>query len=227
VTPPAQIRLPFEPATNWTRNAFVLSDANRSAVMALDDWSALGRGALALTGPAGSGKTHLAQAWADANGAQLVFPGRAPSLEGAGPVLIEDADLLGQDEALFHILNQAQAGRAVLLTGRERPLTWPASLPDLRSRLNALPVAEIDPPDDAQLRAVLEALFKARHIKPDDDLYPYLLARMERSVAAARILAARMDEAAAARGRAINRALARELLEETTDLFDDEDFVAV
>lgn len=227
MTPPAQIRLPFEPATNWTRDAFVLSDANRSAVMALDDWSALGRGALALTGPAGSGKTHLAQAWADANGAQLVFPGRAPALDGAGPVLIEDADLLGQDEALFHILNQAQAGRAVLLTGRERPLAWPAGLPDLRSRLNALPVAEIDPPDDAQLKAVLEALFKARHIKPDEDLYPYLLARMERSVAAARILAARMDEAAAARGRAINRALARELLEETTDLFDDEDFVAV
>lgn len=218
----AQFRLPFEPATSWTRDAFVLSDANRSAVMALDDWASLPRGALALVGPAGSGKTHLALAWADASGAQLVFPGRSLSLDGNGPVLVEDADLLGQDEALFHLLNQAQAGRAVLLTGRERPLAWPAALPDLRSRLNALPVAEIDPPDDAQLRAVLEQLFKARHIKPDEDLYPYLLTRMERSVTAARILAARMDEAAAARGRAINRALARELLDESSDLFEDE-----
>ncbi len=217
----SQFRLPFEPATSWTRDAFVLSDANRSAVLALDDWASLGRGALALVGPAGSGKTHLAQAWADANGAQLVFPGRSPGLDGNGPVLIEDADLLGQDEAVFHLLNQAQAGRAVLLTGRDRPLAWPAALPDLRSRYNALAVAEIDPPDDAQLRAVLEALFKARHIKPDDDLYPYLLSRMERSVSAARILAARMDEAAGARGRAINRSLARELLDETSDLFEE------
>jgi len=217
----AQFRLPFEPATVWTRDAFVLSNANRSAVMVLDEWAALPRGALALVGPAGSGKTHLAQAWADSAGASLVIPGRAPPLETSVPVLVEDADLLGDDEALFHLLNQAQAGRAVLLTGRERPLAWPAALPDLRSRLNALPVAEIDPPDDAQLRAVLEQLFKARHIKPDEDLYPYLLARMERSVSAARILAAKMDEAAAARGRAINRALARELLDEAADLFED------
>ncbi|MBI1407588.1 MAG: chromosomal replication initiator DnaA [Caulobacter sp.] len=224
---PAQFRLPFEPATVWTRDAFVLSDANRSAVMALDDWAALGRGALALVGPAGSGKSHLAHAWSDANGAALIFPGRPATLEGSGPVLVEDADMLGQDEVLFHLLNQALAGRAVLLTARERPLTWPTALPDLRSRLNALTVAEIAPPDDAQLRAVLEALFKARHIKPEPDLYPYLQARMERSVAAARILVSRMDEAAAARGRAINRALARELLEETSDLFDDEAFVAV
>lgn len=218
----AQFRLPFEPATVWTRDAFVLSDANRSAVLALDDWAALSRGALALVGPAGSGKSHLAQAWADANGASLAIPGKTLPLDATAPVLVEDADLLGDDEALFHLLNQAQAGRAVLLTARERPLAWPAHIPDLRSRLNALTVAEIDPPDDAQLRAVLEALFKARHIKPDEDLYPYLLARMERSVSAARILAARMDEASSARGRAINKALARELLEETEDLFAEE-----
>lgn len=223
----AQFRLPFEPATSRTRNSFVLSDANRSAAMALDSWAALGRGALALVGPAGSGKSHLAHAWADASGAALIFPGRPATIDGSCPVLVEDADMLAQDEALFHLLNQALAGRAVLLTARERPLAWPTTLPDLRSRLNALPVAEISPPDDAQLRAVLEALFKARHIKPDDDLYPYLLTRMERSVAAARILVSRMDEAAAARGRSINRALARELLEETSDLFDDEAFVAV
>ncbi len=222
MTAPAQFRLPFEPATVWTRDAFLLSGANRSAVMALDDWAALGRGALALVGPEGCGKTHLAQVWADATGATLVIPGRAPPLDDTAPVLVEDADLLGQDEALFHLLNQAQAGRAVLLTARERPLAWPSVLPDLRSRLNAMPVAEIDPPDDALLSAVLKALFKARHIKPDDDLYPYLMTRMERSVGAARILAARMDEAGAARGRAINKALARELLDETTDLFDGE-----
>jgi chromosomal replication initiation ATPase DnaA len=223
VNAPSQFRLPFEPATVWTREVFVVSPANAGAVAALDGWIAGGRGALALVGPAGSGKTHLAQAWADAAGALLVIPGQPLPLDGEAPVLVEDADLGGRDEALFHLLNQALAGRAVLLTARERPLAWPAALPDLRSRLNALPVAEIEPPDDALLGAVLKALFKARHIKPDDDLYPYLMTRMERSVAAAGILAARMDEAGAARGRAINKALARELLEETADLFGAED----
>lgn len=209
----AQFRLPFEPATSWTRDAFVLSDANRSAVMALDDWASLPRGALALVGPAGSGKTHLAQAWADASGAQLVFPGRTPSLDGNGPVLVEDADLLGQDEALFHLLNQAQAGRAVLLTGRERPLAWPAALPDLRSRLNALPVALLGEPDDAVLQALLERFFRERNIRPSDDLLPYLAYRIERSVAKAREIVAKLDETADAQHRPITKALARQILE--------------
>ncbi|MFN3858712.1 MAG: chromosomal replication initiator DnaA [Caulobacter sp.] len=217
----AQFRLPFEPATSWTRDAFVLSDANRSGVMMLDDWNSLGRGALALVGPAGSGKTHLAQAWADQAGAKVVLAGQEPSASGASPVLIEDADLSMQGEPLFHLLNQATNGRQVLITSRERPLTWATGLPDLRSRLNALPVAELMPPDDALLVAVLDRLFRARHIRPDADLYPYLLGRMERSVTAARRLVGRMDEVSAATGRRINKALARELLEDTADLFDE------
>ena len=145
-----------------------------------------------------------------------------------GSLSVTEAEgLIRAFSTYFHLVNlAAREGGGLLLTARTRPSAWPTDLPDLRSRLNALPVAEIDPPDDAQLRAVLEQLFKARHIKPDEDLYPYLLTRMERSVTAARILAARMDEAAAARGRAINRALARELLDEAADLFEDADAAA-
>ena len=219
----AQFRLPFEPAVSWTRDSFVRSGSNAYALEALDGWIDGGRGPFALIGPEGSGKTHLAQAWADEAGAQFVLAGQEPSAEGYGPVLIEDADLSIQGEPLFHLLNQAAAGRQVLLTSRERPLAWATPLPDLRSRLNALPVAELMPPDDALLIAVLDRLFKARHIRPDPDLYPYLLVRMERSVTAAGRLAARMDEASGSTGRRVSKALARELLEDTADLFDESD----
>ncbi len=215
-----QFRLPFEPAASWSREHFFLSPSNRTAVDILDGWISRCSGALALIGPAGSGKTHLAQAWADEAEAMVVIPGKPAPLDQKGPLLIEDIDL-GIDPAdLFHLLNQAAEGRAILMTARKRPLAWEAGLADLRSRLNALPVAEIAPPDDALLETVLHRLFMERHIRPEAELYPYLLARIERSVKAARQLVARMDEAAAARGRAINRALARELLEESADLFD-------
>jgi chromosomal replication initiation ATPase DnaA len=217
-----QFRLPFEPAASWSRDAFLLSASNREAVLCLDRWIAGGSGALALIGPAGSGKTHLAQAWADAMGATVVIPGRPAPIDPSGPLLIEDIDLGFEADSLFHLLNQAAAGRPILLTGRLRPLAWDSGLPDLRSRLNALPVAEIAAPDDALLQTVLERLFMDRHIRPDADLYPYLLARMERSVAAARRLVAHMDEAAAARSRPINKALARDLFGESADLFDDD-----
>jgi chromosomal replication initiation ATPase DnaA len=217
----AQFRLPFEPAVSWTRDSFVRSGSNTAALEALDAWIVGGRGPLALVGPEGSGKTHLAQGWADEVGAQIILAGQEPRADGSGPLLIEDADLSIQGETLFHLLNQAAAGRPVLITGRDRPLAWATPIPDLRSRLNALPVAELMPPDDALLVAVLDRLFKARHIRPDTDLYPYLLGRMERSVTAAGRLVGRMDEVSAATGRRINKALARELLEDTADLFDE------
>jgi chromosomal replication initiation ATPase DnaA len=218
----SQFRLPFEPAVGRSREAFLLSASNCEAVASLDRWIAASSGALALIGPAGSGKTHLAQAWADQAGATVVIPGRSAPVEQSGALLIEDIDLGFEEASLFHLLNQAAAGRAILMTGRLRPLAWESGLPDLRSRLNALPVAEIAAPDDALLKALLERLFMDRHIRPEDDLYPYLLARMERSVSAARRLVARMDDAAAARSRPINKALARDLFGESADLFDDD-----
>ncbi len=200
----------------FTRAAFATSAANERAVTLVEAWPRWPGGALALVGPEGAGKTHLATIWAERAGA-LRYAGGALA-EGA-PVLVEDADTIG-DEALFHLINRAASDGGLLLTARSRPTAWAAALPDLRSRLNALTVAEIDAPDDALLIAVLEALFREKHIRAAPDLYEFLLRRMERSVTAARALVARLDEAAAEQGRAVNRALAREVLEETADLFE-------
>ncbi len=81
-------------------------------------------------------------------------------------------------------------------------------------------MAEIGEPDDALMIAVMEALFRERHIRAAPDLYEFLLRRMERSVAAARAVVARLDQAGAEQGRPVNRLLAREVLEETADLFE-------
>ena len=59
---------------------------------------------------------------------------------------------------------------------------------------------------------MLERAFRAEHLKPDPDLYPYLIARLPRSAAEALAAAALLDEAALAQHRAVNKALAREVL---------------
>lgn len=200
----------------YTRAAFVASAANDAALTAIEAWPAWPGGALALVGPEGSGKTHLATLWAERAGAMRYDPA---GTEDGRPVLVEDADSIG-DETLFHLINRAPTDGGLLLTARTRPASWPAALPDLRSRLNALTVAEIGAPDDALMIAVLEALLREKHIRAAPDLYEFLLRRMERSVTAARAIVARLDEAAAEQGRPVNRALAREVLEETADLFD-------
>jgi chromosomal replication initiation ATPase DnaA len=129
-----------------------------------------------------------------------------------GALLVENADQ-APDEALFHLLNRAAVSGGLLLTARTAPASWTADLPDLRSRLNALTVAQLTEPDDAILVAVFEKFFRERNIRPADDLIPYLLNRIERSVPRAQEIVARIDEAADAEGRAVSRALARQILE--------------
>ncbi len=218
-----QLRLRLKRPATFDRADFVLSETNREAISALDAWPAWHGGCLALVGPAGAGKTHLARDWACRAGALVLEPSKVDfgAVEGK-PVLMEDAEK-AEAETLFHLINMAGAGGGLLLTSRRRPQAWPARLPDLRSRLNALPVAEIGEPDDVVLEGVLRKFFRERNIKPADDVYPYLIRRIERSVPMAREIVARLDETADLEQREITRALARQILESeerTLNLFE-------
>jgi chromosomal replication initiation ATPase DnaA len=214
--------LPLARPPSFRREEFVVSDANAAAVAAVEAWPEWHAGCLALVGPQGSGKSHLAFAWAEAAKATALTPDATHAdLEAVRgrPVLAEDAERFS-DDALFHLFNMAgEPGAGLLLTSRQAPAMWPSELADLRSRLNALPVAELGPPDDVILRGVIEKFFRERNIRPADDLLPYLLRRIERSAPAAREVVLRLDEAADAKQRAVSRALAREILEAEPDLF--------
>ncbi len=211
-----QLRLKLQRPATYAREDFVPSPSNAEAIRALDAWPAWHGGCLALVGPEGSGKTHLGMSWArrvDAVVPSRTVPADLASLPGK-PVLIENADQWLSDETLFHLINMAGgSGGGLLLTARNRPWLWEAKLPDLRSRLNALPVAELEPPDDALLEAVLSKFFRERNIRPADDVIPYLVRRIERSIPHAREIVAKLDEAADAEQRPISRTLARQILE--------------
>ena len=226
---PRQLRLPLTAPPAWDRESFAASPTNGQALAALDGWPAWPEGRLALVGPAGTGKTHLARDWARRCGAVVIAAaspkstgGHAPldlaALRGR-PLLVEDVDRradgdLVDDETLFHLINMAGVdGGSLLLTGRLAPVAWEAGVPDLRSRLNALSVARIEEPDDLVLAAVLRRGFEAAGIRPAADLYPYLMARLPRSAPAALAAVAALDEAASDQGREVNKALALAVLD--------------
>lgn len=212
-----QLRLQLRRSPDFAREAFIVSGANAEAVRALDAWPRWHAGALALIGPPGSGKTHLAQSWRLRVGA-VVLPttARLADIEGlhGRPILLEDGDQ-SDPETLFHLINMAaETGGGLLATSRSAPSSWPSPLPDLRSRLNALQVAELGAPDDDILEGVLQKFFRERNIRPTDDVFPYLVRRMERSVPVALALVEKLDEASDAERRPVSRALARQILEE-------------
>jgi chromosomal replication initiation ATPase DnaA len=228
-----QPRLALRRPASRLREDFIVSSSNAEAVRAVDGWPGWHAGCLALIGPEGSGKSHLARAWARTVGAAVLaadcknLDHDIAALRGR-PILFEDADRAGAragaDEMLFHLINMAGVeGGGLLLTARTPPHAWPTALPDLRSRLNALPVAELAAPDDPVLEGVLRKFFAERSIRPGDDLIAYLVRRIERSVPVARDIVRRLDEAHGIDHKPVTRALARQILEnegETPDLFE-------
>jgi chromosomal replication initiation ATPase DnaA len=153
-----QLRLKLDRTETFRREDFVVSASNAEAVKAVDAWPNWHGGRLALIGPEGAGKSHLAAAWAARVDAAVIAPRSKVDLNAlqGRPVLYEDADRSQRGEMLFHLMNMADhGGGGLLLTGRTPPTSWPANLPDLRSRLNALTVAQITEPDDAILDSIL------------------------------------------------------------------------
>ncbi len=209
------------------RENFFVSPANALALAALDGWRDWPGGRMLLLGPRGAGKTHLAHVWAAESGA-VVVPAQGlghrdlPALADAGAVVVEDADALAansaDETALFHLHNLLAARPGALLVTATRPVRdWHLGLADLESRLQAMPVTRLDPPDDALLSAVLVKLFADRQITVAPALIPYLASRMDRSFDAARDLVARLDALALSEGRAVTRQLASGLLDRPED----------
>lgn len=217
---PRQAALPLTLPARMGRADFVPSACNANALALLG--APLPGGRLVLHGPEGSGKTHLGRIWADARGAAPLSTAALagadlPAIVAQRAVWLDDgaqvADSHAAQTALFHLLNMAQAQDAeVLLAARVPARDWGITLPDLASRLGASAHVALAPPDDALLAAVLAKLFSDRQVAISDRLIPYLLPRMERSLAAAQQLVARLDAEALARGKPIGRALASELM---------------
>jgi len=215
-----QLRLPLQRDLPAAEVAFVVSDCNRAAEAMLSAWPNAVGGVLALCGPAGSGKSHLARLWAERVGAlplDGVEAALADPLELEGrPVLLDRAQDT-DDETLFHLINLAQGpGGALLLVSRSAPTLWKVDLPDLRSRLDAVVTVAVETPDDAVMAAILAARFAERSIAAPQDAIDYLVRRIDRSAEAAATVVDRLD----ALHRPVTRVLARQVLEESGLLFD-------
>ncbi|MGB1035345.1 MAG: chromosomal replication initiator DnaA [Primorskyibacter sp.] len=200
-------QLPFElPRRDALgRDSFFVTTSNAAALAMIETPDSWPEGRLVLTGPAGSGKSHLAHVWVAQMGARQrpavgLRDADVPDLLH-GPLCLEEAGAVAGDPAaeaaLFHLLNLARARRRpVLMTHRSEPRAWGVQLPDLLSRLQASGLARLAPPDDALLSAVLAKLFADRQIVPAATVIPYLVSRMPRSFAAAAWLVADIDHRA-------------------------------
>ncbi len=215
---PRQLLLALDHTESFAREDFLSGPSNAAALALIESWPDWPNRVMALIGPEGSGKSHLASIWAADVGARSISARSLSHLDlpaafATGALVLEDLDSAGLDErALFHLLNLTREEAAyVLITARVAPGGLSVGIPDLASRLRAVPGVAMAPPDDALLRALIVKLGSDRQLMFDEGLAGYLANRIERSFAAARAAVARLDEEALRQHRPVTKSLAAEL----------------
>jgi chromosomal replication initiation ATPase DnaA len=180
-----QLALALDHHESLAREDFLAGPANAAALALIDRWPDWPARTVLLCGPEGSGKSHLAAVWARRAGARLLAVraldgAQVPVALATGALVLENlAEGRFDEAALFHLLNLAREERAyVLITSRSAPATWRITVPDLASRLRAIPVVALEAPDDALLRAVIVKLFADRQLAVDENLVAYLATRI-------------------------------------------------
>jgi chromosomal replication initiation ATPase DnaA len=216
---PRQLAFALPHAESLTRDNFLEGPANAAGLALIDAWPDWPNRVMLLVGPEGSGKSHLASIWAEQSGARVtsahaLTPAAVPGALATGALVIEDLKPPDLDErALFHLMNLAREdGAFVLVTARTPPSAFEVDLRDLRSRLRAIPVVSLLPPDDQLFRALIVKFCADRQLAVDESVVSYLATRIERSYAAARLAVERLDAEALRLGRPVTRALAADLL---------------
>jgi len=215
---PRQLVLALDHSVSFAREDFLRGPSNSAALTLIERWSDWPDRIVALIGPEGSGKSHLAAIWAEATGARvlsakLLSTTDVPGALATGALVVEDLESVALDEqALFHLINLAREERAyVLLTARSAPASFAVTIRDLASRLRAVPTVMLTPPDDALLRSLLVKLAADRQLELDESLLTFLINRIERSFAAAHAAVQKLDHEAMRQQRPVTRALASEL----------------
>lgn len=216
--------LPYRAALG--REDFLVAACNESAVAWIDRWPDWPGGSLALFGAAGSGKTHLAEVWRAKSGGVIAAAAdlsvqSVPGLAAHGAVVLDQADSVSDPQALLHLINLLrQDGGYLLCLSVLAPGHWTVPLADLRSRLRAMQSCGISEPDDHLLATVMMKMLSDRQLRPPVEVIHFLVARMERSFAAARSLVAILDTLAAVELRPLSLALARKALAHVQEIGD-------
>ncbi|KTE17136.1 HdaA/DnaA family protein [Sphingopyxis sp. H115] len=192
-----QIALPLDWSAGGANDGpLIVGTSNADAVRYLRHVATWPVRTAVLTGPRGSGRSLM---------------GRLFAAETGGRV-IDGHDSVSEEE-LFHAWNAAQANDGQLLVVADAPpAEWNIALPDLRSRLAAVPVLTIGDPDDCLARDLIETLFAQRGIALAPEVASYIVPRMERSYAMIHRIVAALDTASLEQGRRVGVRLTRETL---------------
>ncbi len=216
-----QLILPLELPPTFKDENFIVSRSNEEAYLWVMRWPNWPNHCLALYGEAGCGKTHLSHIWKIHTNARYLkaqdfnIISLETLFERPPLFILDEAHLIEKEEKLFHFYNHLVASKGgLLLLSRTPPAHWEKNLPDLRSRLHAIPALKIHTPDEALLFQVIQKLFNDFQLHIDEAVIGFLLKYMERSFEAARVWVETLNVYALTQNRRVTIPMVREVLGE-------------
>ena len=217
--PSRQIPIQF-PEASLSFEDMAITDANRAVCAAIRKPERWPYHAFCLIGAAGSGLTTIAKAWANEREAHY-FSGDEFSQLGiseieaitATDIAIDDVETLNNAETLLLSLSGIKRRDArILLAAHTIPGLWRIQSPDLLSRLQGAPLAELPAPDEDLMRARLKRAFARSYLDLPKTVEDYLVTRIGLDYS---LLEQSLEVLAGASGdRPLTIPLAREILGE-------------
>ena len=208
--------LPSRPALG--RSDFFISDCNSIAVKLMEDWSSWPNRQHILSGPAGSGKTHLAGIFESKYKAirmqekdlnNNIFK----SLKLHENVILDNFENKSDEKILYSLFNLVDQDNKYLIINSNIPLTKMGfKLSDLSSRAKNCILAEIKDPDDDLIFALILKNFADMQIKVEKRLIDYIVKRIDRSYRKISNFIYKVDEISLKKKKSINLKIIKNLL---------------
>lgn len=191
------------------RSDFIVAPCNREAVSWIDKWPAWPFPAVLIYGERGAGKTHLAGIFSEYRlEAADLTDDFMPYFQKK--IVVENLNQLSSERALFHLFNFVRdLGGSLLMTAETVPTFH---LPDLQTRIQAVPKASISMPDEVFVKNVLRQAFADRQILVDDLVLNYAVSHMPRSFQTIQDVIQTADRLSLAEGRKITIPVIKETL---------------
>ena len=213
-----QLLLNFNFKKSFNDHDYFVSDSNYFAFNLVDKWPKWEKKILNISGEKFSGKTHLANIFKSKSSALLLNEKDISNevfkkIKLYESIIIDEFSNRIDENLIYSIFNLVDQDSKYLLINSETPLSeLNFKLPDLISRSKNVLLAEINPPDDELIFAIILKNFSDRQIRLEKKIIEFIINRIDRSYSKIYEFIYKIDELSLKKKKPINLKTIKEIL---------------
>ena len=209
-------KFPFK--TNYFEEDFYVSSNNFEAYKLIENWPKWSGKFINIFGPAGCGKTHLANIFNKKINSLFL---KASELNNNSLLIIKTKECLiideyqnNVEEKLFYsVLNQCLLSNKYIIINSAKPIqSFEIKLKDLKSRFDTFINIGINLPTDELIKVIISKNFSDKQVKIDAKLLDFILKNINRSYKGIFDLIDKLDNFSLSTGKSININLIKKAL---------------